>query len=358
MPLIKRGTNSAAASVEAGIKNPASQKVEQSGANVPTNFERLISTGSTLLDLAISGGRLTEGGIPGGIIVEIFGPSGAGKTALLSELATSAQKRGGLVKFLDPEARLDLEYSKIYGMSVDDCFEYSRPNTVSQVFTEEIWPWNPPNMGGIINMIAADSLAALSTNIEMDKDEGDKMGMRRAKEFSEGLRKTCRQIALRNQLIVCSNQIRMGKDGKVTTPGGMGIPFYASLRIQIKPGYPVSKIIKKRKIGASDEMKVLGVMSMCTIIKSSVDDPFRTAPLSVVFGHGVDTIRDELMYYKKLKNQTSYDCFDGTTFRSIEEACAHIEDNELEGKLKKRTIELWNTVQEKMRVVRKPKRRS
>lgn len=359
MPILKRrGANSAAESVAAGIKDPAATKVEKSGANVPTNFEKIVSTGSTLLDLTISGGRLEEGGIPGGIIVEIFGPSGAGKTALLSELATSTQLRGGVVKFLDPEARLDLEYSKIYGMSVNDHFEYSRPDTVSQMFTEEIWSWDPPRPNQTINMIAADSLAALSTKLEMDNDEGDKMGMRRAKEFSEGLRKTCRQIAERNQLIICSNQVRAGKDGKVITPGGMGIGFYSSLRIRITPGYPVWQIKKKRKIGGEEVISILGVISKCEIIKSSVDNPFRTCPLSIVFGHGIDTIRDELMYYKKLKGQKQYDCFDGIEFGTIELACAHIEDNTLESKLKKRTIQLWNEVQEKMCVVRKPKRRS
>jgi RecA/RadA recombinase len=355
-PLLKRRVgNAAAASVEAGIKNPAESKVERSGANVPTNFEKTVSTGSTLLDLAISGGRLEEGGIPGGIIVEIFGPNGAGKTALLSELATSAQSHGGTVKFLDPEARLDLEYSKIYGMNVNELFEYARPNTVSELFTEHIWNWNPPNTGNV-NMVAADSLAALSTNLEMDKDEGDKMGMRRAKEFSEGLRKTCRLIAEKNHLIVCSNQIRMGEGGKVATPGGMGIPFYASLRIQIKPAYPVWQIKKKRKIGGADVEKVLGVISECTIIKSSLDDPWRKCPLSVVFGYGIDTIRDELMYFKKLTAAKKYNCF-GAEFVPIEDACAYIEEHDLHGKLKNRTIELWNDVQRKMEVVRKPKKR-
>ena len=46
-----------------------------------------ISTGSTLADLAISGGRIRGGGLPSGILVEIFGPSGSGKTVLLSEIA-------------------------------------------------------------------------------------------------------------------------------------------------------------------------------------------------------------------------------------------------------------------------------
>ena len=39
----------------------------------------MVSTGSTLLDLAISGTRVRGGGYPGGILVEIFGASGTGK---------------------------------------------------------------------------------------------------------------------------------------------------------------------------------------------------------------------------------------------------------------------------------------
>ena len=34
------------------------------------NTETMISTGSTLLDLAITGGRVRGGGLPGGILVE------------------------------------------------------------------------------------------------------------------------------------------------------------------------------------------------------------------------------------------------------------------------------------------------
>ena len=49
------------------------------------DFGTVISTGSTLLDLAISGGRVHGGGLPGGIFVEAFGPSGSGKTVLLSD---------------------------------------------------------------------------------------------------------------------------------------------------------------------------------------------------------------------------------------------------------------------------------
>jgi recombination protein RecA len=343
-------------SVASDIKeNKSDESTTPSGANVPTNFATTVSTGSTLLDLAISGGRLERGGIPGGIIVEIFGPSGAGKSALLSELSASTQSRGGKVKFLDPEARLDKAYTEIYGVNIKEDFEYARPDTVSGMFVDEIWNWDTPNKD-VINMIAADSLAALSTNMEMDNDDGDKMGMRRAKEFSEGLRKTCRLIAQNNWLIAMSNQIRMGEGGKVTTPGGHGVPFYASLRMQIKPGYPTSKIVKKKKMGKTEVSKVLGILSEVTIVKSSVDDPWRTAPLSIIFGYGIDTIRDELQYYKDLTGETTYNCFD-KTYAAMDPAIAFIEDNGFKRKLQDRTIGLWNEVQDKFKTNRRVKDR-
>src|SRR3990170_4485397 len=82
------------------------------------DMSTVISTGSTLLDLAISGGRRREGGIPGGVILEIAGPAGSGKTAILASIAAHTQSLGGQVMFLDPEARFDQEYAEIYGIQL------------------------------------------------------------------------------------------------------------------------------------------------------------------------------------------------------------------------------------------------
>ena len=71
--------------------------------------------------------------------------------------------------------------------------EYTIPNTVPEVFQSvRDWVSQEEAEKGTIYGVFADSLAALSTDMEME--EGDKMGMRRAKEFSEELRKTCRII--------------------------------------------------------------------------------------------------------------------------------------------------------------------
>jgi RecA/RadA recombinase len=301
------------------------------------HFDKIVSTGSTLLDLCISGKRRRGGGIPGGLIMEIFGPPGSGKTAILSEIGASSQARNGQVMFLDPEARLDQEYARIYGIRLD-VKDYFRPNTVTEVF-EKIYTWNPEGLG--VNVVATDSLAALSTDLELEK--GDKMGMRRAKEFSEGLRKTARIISNSGWIIACSNQVRDGEYGE-TTPGGQAIPFYSSIRIRVSS---VNKIEQRKAINGREVKKIIGIESKCFIRKSTVDDPFRECPLSIVFGYGVDSIRDELQYLKTMKGDTTYICPDGKSYVSLDRAISYVEENGLQEKLKTSVIDLWEEIEKK-----------
>ena len=326
------------------IKSPKSKKEVK-------DLKQVISTGSTLLDLIISGKKVRGGGIPGGIIVEIFGPSGAGKTALLVEIAGDAQRQGGESRFDDPEARLDKEYSRIYGLELEK-ENYNRPDTVKEMF-KGLWEWNPKD-NTKINVSCEDSLAALSTEMEMEEE--DKMGMKRAKDFSEGLRKTARIIANNNWLIVCSNQEREGKNG-ITTPGGQAIPYYSSVRMRIAPEFMGAKIDKKKKIAGKEVKKIIGIRSKITIKKNSIDEPFRECNISIIFGYGIDDIRENLQYIKNHTEAKTYICPDGKGIMSLEGAIAHVEENNLEAQLKEQTIDLWYEIQEFMAVERKTKER-
>lgn len=330
--------------VTAGMKD----KKEYDG-----NFGTVISTGSTLLDLAISGGRIRGGGLPGGILVEAFGPSGSGKTVLLSEIAGAIQRLGGNIMFHDPEARLNKQFAQMFGLELEDK-DYHKPDTVPEVF-KAVRDWEPA--GKKIHGIMADSLAALSTDQEMEKEEGDKMGMRRAKEFSEQLRKTCRIIAEKNYLMCCSNQVRVNIDAgpygqKYTTPGGVAFEFYSSLRLRfLKP----EKIKEKKMIHGKEVQRVIGVEVLIEVAKSSIWKPYRSAPVTILFDYGVDDIRQNLQFIKDFSKQSIYTLGGEGLAKSLNDSIKIIEEDKLETVLKEEVIDLWERIERQFDSDRKPK---
>ena len=335
------------------IKRKEEEDAEQHSSFNPSkpNWKHVISTGSTTLDLAISGGRLEEGGIPTGILVEIAGDSGSGKTGILTELCASVQAMGGATRFADPEARLDKEYAEITGASILD-EDYFRPKTVTEMF-ELLEDWDTDN--SLPNLFAGDSLAALSTDMEME--DGDKMGMRRAKELSQELRKHCLLFHERNVLMACTNQIRTGQNNSKVTPGGNAVPFYASLRLFCTPVYSGSKVEMKKKIRGVDQTEIIGVRTQVMCKKNSLDNPFRKADIFVIFGYGVDDIRGNLMFLKENKKDTKF-IVDGKEIgATIAKAISVVEEINLEKKLKKETIALWQEIRQAFHVERKRKKR-
>jgi protein RecA len=333
------------------------RKVSKRSQNTPQydGTSRVVSTGSTLLDLAISGGRFKEGGIPTGILVEVFGPSGAGKTVLLCQIAGNVQKLGGKIMFHDPEARLNKQFASMFGLD-PEAIEYTIPNTVPEVF-QSLRNWIPDDPDNQLYGVFADSLAALSTDMEMSKEEGDKMGMRRAKEFSEELRKTCRIITQKDVLVVCSNQIRQNLDAgpygqKYKTPGGEAIGFYSSLRLRCKNA---EKIKVKKKIKGKDHERIVGVKTEIEVFKSSVWKPFRSAEVYIIYDYGIDDIRANLRYLKEVTGSSVYHVGNMKLSNKLEDAIREIEDGGLEQKLKAEVIELWNEVEAKFEQPRKPR---
>lgn len=334
--------------VEKAAKEVESESKTTVEKKLPVRFERVVSTGSTLLDLAISGKRVRGGGVPAGILVEIAGPSGSGKTTLLMEIAASTQHRGGSVRVRDPESRLDEEYHEMHGLDLSDkLYDYGRPNTVKEMFTD-LWDWNPETEN-VINLFLADSVAALSTDMEMEEE--DKRGQRQAKEFSQFLRKSARKIGESDKLVVFSNQLRVGEFGEVTS-GGKAIEYYASLRIRVKKSKDIERT-KKMKNG-KEFTQVGGIISNCYIQKSTVDVPYRTAPIHIVFNRGIDDVRGNLQWFKDAMRDTTYDAID-KSYQSLDKAVEYIEQNNLEKKLRRRVIDLWEEIEELFKEERKPK---
>jgi len=307
-----------------------------------------VSTRSTLLDMAISCKVNPKGGIPGGNIVEIFGESGLGKTGLVVEIAANAQRAGGEIWFNDPEGRLNKAYAEIYsGLQINEKY-YSKEKYVNKSF-HQLSLWEPERTD-VVNVRVEDSLAAMTTELEMKDEDGDKMGMRRAKEFSAGLRKIAVPMSEPHKLLLLTNQVRQGDMGLVT-PGGKGIPFYSSVRIQLFPYISPSKsaVIDKIKIGKKEKEveKKIGIRTMCKIVKNSVDDPERLVPIFIIYGYGIDDVRANLQWYKETLGEDKYDCGDGTTYVAMHKAINYIEQNSLQEKVAQQTRDLYLEIESK-----------
>ena len=73
----------------------------------PTDVDDWVSTGSTVLDLAIS--NRPNGGFPVSKIVEITGLEQSGKSLLASHIIANTQKKDGVAIYIDTESRKRFE---------------------------------------------------------------------------------------------------------------------------------------------------------------------------------------------------------------------------------------------------------
>ena len=96
------------------------------GAN-PTDVTDFISTGSTILDLAIA--NRPNGGVAVGKITELNGLEGSGKSLIGSHLLSSTQKKDGIAVYIDTESAVSQVFLRAIGVDttktadVSDAFD-------------------------------------------------------------------------------------------------------------------------------------------------------------------------------------------------------------------------------------------
>ena len=220
----------------------------------------IISTGSIALDLALG-----VGGLPKGRIIEIYGPEASGKTTVCLHVIAEAQKKGGVAAFIDAEHALDPQRAQKIGVNLDDLL-ISQPDTGEQALeiAESLI------RSGGIDVIVIDSVAALVPKAEIEGEMGDAVMGMQARLMSQALRKLTGITSQTNTTVIFTNQLRQ-KIGVMfgnpeTTPGGLALKFYASVRLDIR---------KIENIKNGDE--VVGSRHRVKVVKNKVAPPFRIA---------------------------------------------------------------------------------
>jgi recombination protein RecA len=268
----------------------ASLKKDFGGANLTTlgeeaNFHSKIpywiSTGSTLLDIAI------KDGIPGGRIVEIAGKSASGKSCIAYHLMADVQRKGGIAVLLDTEASADIEFAQKCGVDTDNLI-LAQPDTVEELYRDAnllIEKFKESLEEDIPVLIVADSCTP-PTEGEAQKDlaEAPKIA-HNAVIQRRGLRKLINSIARSNITFVGINHLvadPMAMFGpKQVSTGGSAWSYFPAVRITLTM---IGKIKGKVKGGS------IGINIRATVNKSKIGPPDRVAEFPVYFARGIDNV--------------------------------------------------------------------
>jgi recombination protein RecA len=266
--------------------------------STPTDFTDFISTGATMLDVAIS--NRPNGGIAVGRITELTGLEGSGKSLIGAQMIANTQRRGGVGVLIDTETAVNAEFFKAVGIDMNKLV-YVQLQTVEEIFDAittiiESVRKDPKKRDKLVTIVV-DSVAAASTKKEMEADFGkDGYATDKAIIISKAMRKITGLLGRERIALVFTNQLRQKMNAMAfsdpwTTSGGKAIAFHASTRLRLS-------LLGKISNSSGD---VIGVKVKANVVKNRLGPPHRTAEFEIYFNRGIDDLGSWLKVLKENK---------------------------------------------------------
>lgn len=247
--------------------------------DTPRENIEVIPTGIPSLDTALG-----IGGLPKGRMVEIAGPEASGKTTCALHIVAEAQKNGGVVAFVDAEHALDPHYAESLGVDMDNIL-ISQPDSgeIGLEIVEQLV------RSGEVTLIIVDSVAALTTQAELNGEMSDATVAGIPRLLSKALRKLVGITSKTNCTVVFINQMRANIGGYGNAPteittGGKALRYYTSIRLDI------------RRIGAvkGSGEDVVGQKTRIKVIKNKLAAPHKEVEVDLIYGEGFSKESDLL----------------------------------------------------------------
>ncbi|PNT73046.1 DNA repair protein recA homolog 2, mitochondrial isoform X2 [Brachypodium distachyon] len=238
-----------------------------------TRRASVIPTGSLKLDLALG-----IGGLPKGRMVEIFGKESSGKTTLALHVIKEAQKSGGCCAYIDAENAFDPSFAEAIGVDTEKLLiaqPDSAENSLSIVNTL---------VGGSIDVVVVDSVAALIPKCELEGEIHTNYGETQSRLMTRALRKIQYTLSRSETLIIFVNQVRTRRSSKEISGlykevacGGNALGFYAAIRVRTS----------RKELRYTDD-QATGIGISVQIIKNKLAPAvLKEAGIDITFGKGI-----------------------------------------------------------------------
>ncbi len=281
-----------------------------------------IPTGLPFLD------KLTGvGGIPRGVITEIFGDESVGKSTLCMQIVASAQAQGLRCLWADVEWSYSAAYAKALGV------DNSKLGIIRERMAEDVLDTlEEAADSGEWDLIVLDAVGSILPRNDAEKSADGKTIGSQAGLISRFCRKVVPSIKMHNVALIAINHSFVDiMSGAILTSGGKKLRYHKSLSIRLKKKMGVSvkqgdtKIgkamvgeVKKNKIASTEGLEADGILLFGTgfsAAASLVDDAieagiitkkgntyyFGEEKLGIGIGRARKIIEDDSVLAEKIK---------------------------------------------------------
>ena len=340
--------------------------------------EDLLSTGSTLLNLACTGNW--KGGFSKGKYFFVVGDSASGKTFLswtcLAEASVNPAFDDYRLIFDDVEGGSLMSIEKFFGKKVAERVEPpERDEEGSPIYSttiDEFYFHLDDALDAGPCLYVLDSMDGLTSDTEQSKFEEKKVATRKGKEVSgsygdgkaktnSGVLRQCLSKMRKNgSILLIVNQTRdnIGAgffESKKTRSGGHALTFYAAIELWSAVAGEIKKTVRETP-------RTVGTKCKIRVKKNRYSGRKRIVELPIYYDYGIDDIEscvDFLVKEKQWKKvsgkiDTGKDLGDVGAMQK-KKLIRTIEERGLEQNLRMLTADVWNEIEEACGEDRKPR---